>query len=578
VSHEREEGFTLIELAVALGVFAIVMVSLTLLFDQSLTAANRSRFDELGKTLAQRKLEEVRSLPFFISQKEEAGDVDILDFYFPGTTNGVTPTGAAGTYNGTANVWTYTSTESNVTGQTPAFTRAVSVQFVSPQDTGALTVLAPLAGYTSNTADLDQPSTDAVRVTVTVSRTFDGQPRSVTLDTVVAQSEQEFPSVDASGSVLGAQVSGVSFRDGDVGGVSAEILAEAGKIQTQFREITESSSQVTVDPAQVVERDPVTGTQLQADGPTTGQASASVPNSTTGTTQSTSASLASGSVGSVNGTGAIAAWDSTSPSASAEARVSLLHSLNPEGRGTVATRDFRLNARDQGEGVPLQMVALGQVTGSVDQRSTTAQASVESIVDIGANGSQPGVTVWASRQFGSNNKFKGVVTIGSVHVDAKATAGETLATTVVNWTVENLRVWDPLKPNGGGPLGDYGPSYTFGFRSDCGGWVADPALCGPLRTDGKLPFANPNPVVIPASYVGLDAQGNPDTSLSVVAGVTVQDSTLDVVAGTSSASVAQKNILNITTRGDLAGAVPLEDMLLGVGDANVSVSYIKHAH
>ena len=577
MSHDSEDGFTLIELAIALGVFAIVMVSLTLLFDQSLSAASRSRFDELGKTLAQRKLEEVRSLPFFISQKEDTGDVDLLDLYFPGTTNGPTPTGAAGTYNATANVWTYTSTET-ITGQGPTFTRAVGMQFVAPQDSGALTPQAPIAGYTSNTADLDQPPTDAVRVTVSVSRTFDGQPRSVTLDTVVAQTEQEFPSVDASGSVLGAQISGVSFRDGDVGGVAGEVLAEVGKIQSQFREVTEATSQVTADPVQIVERDPVSGTPLQTDGPTTGQTTASVPNSSTGSTQSTSTSLASGSFGSVNGTGAIGAWDATSPSATAEARISLLHSLNPEGRGTVAAKDFRLNARDQGEPVPLQVVFLGQVTGSVEQQSTTTQASVESIVNILPDGSQPGITVWASRQFGAHPDFKGIVTIGSVHVDAKATAATTSATTVVNWSVENLRVWDPLKLNGGGPLGGYGPAYTFGFRSDCGGWVGNPNLCGPLRTDGKLPFENPNPVIIPVSYVGLDAQGNPETSLSVVAGVTVQDSTSDPVAGTSNASVAQKNILNITTRGDLNGGVPLEDMLLGVGDANVSVSYIIHEH
>jgi prepilin-type N-terminal cleavage/methylation domain-containing protein len=578
VSHDREDGFTLIELAISLGVFAIVMVSLTLLFDQSLSAASRSRFDELGKTLAQRKLEEVRSLPFFISQKQETGDVDMLDLYFPGTTSGPTPTGAAGTYNGTANVWTYTSTE-NVTGQGPAFTRTVGVQFVAPQDTGALTPTAPPAGYNSNVVDVDGPPSDAARVTVTVSRVFDGQTRSVTLDTVVTRTEQESPSVDASGSILGAQVSGVSFRDGDVGGVSAEVLAEVGNAQTQFREITESASQVTVDPVQVVERDPVSGTPLQAEGPTAGQGTASVPNSTTGSVQVPGpGQLAAGSYGSVNGTGAIAAWGSTSPSAVAEARVSPLHTLNPESRGTVATADLRLNARDQGEAVPLQMVFLGLVTGEVEQRSTTSQATVESVVDIQSNGSQPGITVWASRQFGSNPEFEGVVTIGSVHVDAEATAATTSASTVVNWSVENLRVWDPLLPSGLGPLGDYGPSFTFGFRSDCGGWVGNPNLCGPLRTDGKLPFENPNPVVIPASYVGLDAQGNAETSLSIVAGVTVQDSAVDAVNGITSASVAQKNILNITTREDLTGAAPLEEMLLGVGDANVSVSYIIHEH
>jgi prepilin-type N-terminal cleavage/methylation domain-containing protein len=578
VSRRREEGFTLIELAVALGVFAIAIVSLTLLFDQAVESANRARFDELGKTLAQRELEEIRSFPFHISQKEEVGDVDLLDLYFPGTTNGPTPTGAAGTYDGTANVWTYTSAET-ITSEARPYTRTVAVQFVAPQDDGSVQPRAPLAGYDSNVADLDLPATDAVQVTVTVSRTVNGQPRSVALDTVVARVEQESPSVQASGSVLGGQVSGVTFNDGDVGGVAAEVLAEVGKIQVAFREITESTSQATADPVQVVERDPGTGTTIQPEAPTSGQATASVPNSSTGTTQSTSASISSGSLGSVNGSGAIAAWGSTSPSATAEARVSALHTLNPEGRATVATEEFRLNARRQGDAVPLLMVLMGDVTGEVEQGSTTSQATVEAVVDIlPEEDDESAITVRATRQFDSHPDFEGVVTIDGLHVDAEVTAGTTAATTVVNWSVEDLRVWDPLKPNGLGPLGGYGASYTFGFRSDCGGWVADPALCGALRTDGKLPFENPNPVLIPASYVGVDALGNAETSLSIVAGVTVQDSSVDAAAGISSASVAQKNVLNITTRDDLAGAVPLEQMLLGVGDANVSVSYISHVH
>jgi hypothetical protein len=63
-----------------------------------------------------------------------------------------------------------------------------------------------------------------------------------------------------------------------------------------------------------------------------------------------------------------------------------------------------------------------------------------------------------------------------------------------------------------------------------------------------------------------------------VAGVTVREANTDPANGISNASVAQKNILSITTRDDLAGAVALEPMLLGVGDTNASVSYIIHEH
>jgi hypothetical protein len=75
--------------------------------------------------------------------------------------------------------------------------------------------------------------------------------------------------------------------------------------------------------------------------------------------------------------------------------------------------------------------------------------------------------------------------------------------------------------------------------------------------------------------VGVDGTS---TSLSIVAGVTVRDSQVDAAAGTASASVAQKNILSITTRDDVTGATPLEAMLVGVGDASADASYIVHEH
>jgi prepilin-type N-terminal cleavage/methylation domain-containing protein len=578
MSWRRDErGFTLIEIAVSLSVFAIVMVSLTLLFDTSLETASRSRFDELGKTVAQQKLEEVRSLPYHISQSEEPGDVDVLDLYFPNLTGTTSIPGATGAYNGTANVWTFTTTQT-VTADGRDFQVQTAMQFVAALDTGALQPLAPLAGYNSNAANVDEPAGNAVRVVVTASRTTGGQPRSQSLETVISQAEEDRPSVEASGSMLGAQVSGLSFQDGDgPEGVAAEILAEVGRGEVAFREVAESTSQASSDPVQIVERDPVTGVSIQADAPTgpqSGESSASVPNSTDGTVQVDPAPPGpTGVYGSLNGP--IASWDA--PASSSAARVSLVHTLNPEGLTTVSADDVQINSREEGDLVPLGMVFLDEVTGSVEQTSTTVQARVRSEVDIDQGNLGEGVKVVATRQF-ANPLFDGVMVIRSLHVDAEVVAGTTSATTAINWTVENLRVWDPSL---NASLGGYGPSYTFGMLAGCGGWVGNPADCGPARTDGKAatPFANPNPVVIPCAYVD-SATCDPTAarSLDIVAGVTVREANADAANGISNASIAQKNILSITTRDDLAAAVPLAPMLLGVGDTNVSVSYIIHEH
>ncbi|MGH2546370.1 MAG: type IV pilus modification PilV family protein [Actinomycetota bacterium] len=578
MSWRRDErGFTLIEIAVSLSVFAIVMVSLTLLFDTSLETASRTRFDELGKTVAQQKLEEIRSLPYHISQSEEPGDVDVLDLYFPNLTGTTSIPGATGAYDGTANVWTFTTTQT-VTADGRDFQVQTALQFVAALDAGDLQPLAPLAGYDSNAINVDEPAGNAVRADVTVSRTSGGQPRSQSLETVISQAEEDRPSVEASGSVLGAQVSGLSFQDGDgPGGVAAEILAEVGQGQVAFREVAESTSQASSDPVQIVERDPVTGVSIQPDGPSAGQSSSSVPNSTTGTVQSTNALNAAGVFGALNvATDVIASWDAASPASTSDARVSLVHTLNPEGRTTVRANNVQINSREVGDAVPLAMVFLDEVTGSVEQTSTTVQARVRSEVDINEGNVGEGVQVVATRQFNSDPLFNGILLIRSLHVDAEGVASTTTATTAINWTVENLRVWDP-DLNGPG-LGGYGPSYDFGMISTCGGWVDDPDDCGPARTDGKAPFENPNPVIIPNAYAGTDNNGAPATSLSIVAGVTVREANTDPANGISNASVAQKNILSITTRDDLAGAVALEPMLLGVGDTNVSVSYIIHEH
>jgi len=578
MSWRRDErGFTLIEIAVSLSVFSIVMVSLTLLFDTSLETASRSRFDELGKTVAQQKLEEVRSLPYHISQSEEPGDVDVLDLYFPNLTGTTSIPGATGAYDGTANVWTFTTTQT-VTADGRDFQVQTALQFVAALDTGDLQPLAPLPGYNSNAINVDEPAGNAVRADVTVSRTSGGQSRSQSLETVISQAEEDRPSVEASGSVLGAQVSGLSFQDGDGGGgVAAEILADVGQGQVAFREVAESTSQASSDPVQIVERDPVTGVSIQPDAPTgpqSGESSASVPNSTDGTVQVDSPPPGpAGVYGSLNATGSIASWNA--PASSSGARVSLVHTLNPEGVTSVSADNVQINSREVGDLVPLAMVVLDEVTGSVEQTSTTVQARVRTEVDINEGILGEGVRVVATRQFNPNPLFNGIMLIRSLHVDAEVVAGTTSATTAINWTVENLRVWDPNLNAG---LGDYGPSYTFGMISTCGGWVDDPDDCGPARTDGKAPFENPNPVIIPNAYAGTDNNGAPATSLSIVAGVTVREANTDPANGISNASVAQKNILSITTRDDLAGAVDLEPMLLGVGDTNVSVSYIIHEH
>jgi prepilin-type N-terminal cleavage/methylation domain-containing protein len=562
----REEGFTLIELSFALGIFAIVLVSLTLVFDTALETATRVRSDELSKTLAQQKLEEIRSLPFHVSQKENTGDVDVLDRYFPDDVS----LGANQVYDGTANVWTFTTTEPAATADGRSYLRTVAVRFVVPKSDGTLLPVAPIAGYDSNIADADTPAADAVHVSVTTSRTVAGQNRSVNFDTVMVRTQETQPSVEASAQVEAVNISGVGFQDGD-DGIAAEILATVAETELAFREVTGSTSQASGDPLDVLERDPATNSLVQNEAPTGGNTSASVPNSTDGDVQSAPSGTlgAAGSMGSTAGVGAIAGWGSSNPSATADARISKLHTLNPEGRATAWSSLLDLNARDTGEAVPLRMVEFGDVTTSAEQRSTTTSSAIEADVRLEpvvvGSEERPGAAVFASRGFRTNPEYRGVVRIQSMSVDGDVSASAAASTSILSWRVDGLRVWDP-DANGG--LGGYGPSYTFGFTSGCGGWVGSPPATCPTGQ------GTPNPVVLPAAYVGPGGE----TSLEIMAGVTIADASGDPAAGFTTATASQKNVLIITTKDDVAGASPLEPMTVVLGIANLSVSYVGHEH
>jgi type II secretory pathway pseudopilin PulG len=570
--RRREEGFTLIELAVSLGLFGAVLVSLSLLFDRSIDTSTDARVDQLAKTYAQEKLEEVRSYPLYVSQRDEAGDLDVLDRWFLDAdgVNDTSPSGGTGVYNGTANVWSYTTTETIDPAGAQPFTRRVVAQFVKQQTDETLAPVAPLAGYDSDVLDLDQPATETLKVTVEIAY---GDSESISLETVMAGTKQEAPAVEASGSFIGAQATGVQYRDGDAVGQNADLLATITQGRVALREVTSASAQATGDPVQFAERDPQTNAPLQTEGPTEGESSATVPNSSDGTIQVDSATLVAGQMSSVNlPTTKIANWGPSS--ASTEARVSSSHTQNPEARTSVTSADVHLFSRQLLETGQHPVLDTGTVTGVAEQRSTTSQAQVTVGVDLLPLNGEPGAAIWSAPQWEDEEGFEGVVTVESLTVDLTATASGSTSSSTVDWTVEDLRVWDPAA-NGGD--GDYGQAYDFGFDSDCGGWIDDFSTCG-NRTDGKAQFENPNPVVIPNAYAGLDAQGNAATSLTIVAGVTVRDSAADASQGFASASAAQKNILAIATRDDILGAVQLEPMLVGLGDANASVSYIAHEH
>ena len=575
--YAAEEGFSLIEVALAVGLFGMVMIAMSVMFRSAFSTTSQARAGQLAKTLAQEKLEEIRSLPYYEPLQVTESDVDVLDRYFPNliTSNQPTATGATGRYDPTASVWTYTSTSTATKPKAPTFTVKAALQFVTAQPDGGLAPVQPGASYNSNAANQDRPPSDTLKIVVTVSYTQLGKARTVTLDTLATRVKQQAPKVEASGSITALELAGVGFQDGDVGGVAAEIVARFGSASSQYREITESTSQASARPIEVEERRADTSANVQSPLPS-GSASASVPNSTTGNSQTSNLTLPAGTMASTNAPSAvIASWcsDGGACQANAQSQVSTTHFLTPEGRATLTGRSLLVNARDSLQTAPNRVLQAGEVTGSVEQRSTSTESRVTTTMTL------RDMKVWASTSFLANPRYEGTVLIDELTLNVQSRAGTTISQNVVDWQILGLRVWDPNKVNANLTIGGYGETYNFGFDNDCvvggGQWTSIPP--GQPGHSCQAPAENPNPVVIPTAYQGTSG-GQTVTSLQIVAGATIQESTLDATTGVSSANTSQKSVITIITREDITGAAALEPSITTLGSASATVSYIEHEH
>ena len=78
----NDEGFSLIEIIVALGIFSVVLVALLPQLIVGIQATGTARIVTQAKGISQGQLERMRHLPFHIAPA--AGDfVDVLDYYYP---------------------------------------------------------------------------------------------------------------------------------------------------------------------------------------------------------------------------------------------------------------------------------------------------------------------------------------------------------------------------------------------------------------------------------------------------------------------------------------------------------------
>lgn len=256
-------GFTLIEVLVALSIFAIAAAALIPLLLVSGKAAGTARLETQAKNLTQQQIERMRNLTFHVAH--ENGDyVDLLDLYYTNVlpsavtlTPTSTPRDSASYQDADGNVTVqYLADAGGLGGKPsgPAY-RVSDLQFIGYPSLSldvytqflrtTRTVATPNASYDSQVASLDSPPAQLVGITILATwrdgsgpqtyRTYtemaDGRGVDALLSTQARATAIKVTGTDTTGNNLLLQA-GVVQADGSVtSGSSANVAAESARIE-----------------------------------------------------------------------------------------------------------------------------------------------------------------------------------------------------------------------------------------------------------------------------------------------------------------------------------------------------------
>ena len=187
IQPHQDAGFSLLEIMVAITVFAIAAAGITPLFLSAIRAAAIAKYNTQAKNLMQERIDSMRNLPYHVATSS-GPYVDLLDTYFRDL----------GTSSNSArcDTWSYASTTSTYTCGIAAslnfagFSEQIDSQFID-QD---LNVVVPPSTYTSQSAGgSDVPPSGTLGVTVTVSWAQYGKTNSFTAFTAISSASTGLP-------------------------------------------------------------------------------------------------------------------------------------------------------------------------------------------------------------------------------------------------------------------------------------------------------------------------------------------------------------------------------------------------
>jgi len=188
----QEDGLTLIELMVSMMIFLVVSAGIAGTLTTGLRTTVAARQSTFGKEIAQQRVEEMRSRPYYVQYSSDptvgsTSDIDLLDIYYPNV-NSTPVTDDQG--------WTsayYSGSDAHYTRTSPpdihGVVTTVETRFVDMNRA----VVAPPSTYDSNSSDDDVPPSELVEVTVTTSWLDHSEQNSYVLVTLISSTGQAAP-------------------------------------------------------------------------------------------------------------------------------------------------------------------------------------------------------------------------------------------------------------------------------------------------------------------------------------------------------------------------------------------------
>lgn len=239
----QDQGFSLVEVLVAIGILLVVMVALLPQLVVGIRAGDAGRTVTQAKGAVQGQLESMRNLPFYVAPA--AGTyLDLLDSYYPddvapvaapacgsgppaATSVGYVPAGAARCAYEPSGAFYRTLVDVPPVNGLGAFTLVVATQFLSADTPPA--PVAPVSGYDSSAEGSATPPASQVGVTVTAFASAGRQSNPVSSRTQITRRDPADVRVSAEASVTAVQVGSATNTDGPLT-VSAGLVNLRGSL------------------------------------------------------------------------------------------------------------------------------------------------------------------------------------------------------------------------------------------------------------------------------------------------------------------------------------------------------------